>query len=371
MAPGSTDSPAADRAFMRRAIALARRGWGQVSPNPLVGAVVVRDGQVVGEGYHARYGGDHAEVMALREAGERAGGATLYVTLEPCAHHGKTPPCTEAVLRAGVRRVVAAIADPNPAAGGGLRFLGERGVRVSLGVEEERVTELNAPFVHSFHSGRPWVTLKLATSLDGAIADHTRRPGWLTNERSRRAVHRLRAGVDAVAVGIGTALADDPLLTVRGVRAPRTPPVRVVFDRHARLPLRSALVRTLEQAPVVVVAEETGSARARALAAAGVQVVVAAGIDAALVQLRGRGVRSLLVEGGAGLAGALLERAAVDRLIIFQAPVILGGGALGAFSRAPATTAGEAPRLRVIERRRFGDDLMTEYALDAGGCSPD
>lgn len=356
---------------MRRAIALARRGWGQVAPNPLVGAVVVRDGSVVGEGYHVRYGGDHAEVVALRAAGDAAAGATLYVTLEPCNHHGQTPPCTDALLRAGVRRVVAAVADPNPRAGGGLRRLEGGGVDVTLGVEAEAARELNAPFLTRFASLRPWVTLKLALSLDGAIADHTRRPGWLTNERSRREVHRLRAGMDAVAVGIGTALADDPLLTVRGVRAPRRAPLRVVFDRWARLPLESALVRTAAETPVLLYTADESSTAARALAAVGVQVVGVAALRDALEDLRSRGADSLLVEGGAGVAGALLEDAAVDRLIIFQAPVILGAGALGGFSRAPAATARDATRLRIVARRRFGDDTMTEYALDAGACSPD
>lgn len=361
----------ADRAFMRRAISLARRGWGQVAPNPLVGAVVVRDGQVVGEGYHARHGGDHAEVVALRAAGEAARGATLYVTLEPCSHHGKTPPCTEAVLRAGVARVVAGCLDPDPKAGGGLASLAAHGVETLSGVEEEAARELDAPFHFRFASDRPWVVLKLALSLDGALADHTRRPGWLTGERSRRAVHRLRAGMDAVAVGVGTALADDPQLTVRSGAPPRRPPVRVVFDRSARLSPDSALVRSAADVPVILCTAEPGSERARVLAAAGVELLPAAELPDAMRQLRRRGVHSILVEGGAGIAGALLQHELVDRLVIFQAPVILGAGALGAFATAPAATAAGARRLRVVTRRRFGDDLMTEYATDTEPCSPD
>ncbi len=352
-----------DRAHMRRALALARRGWGRTAPNPMVGAVVVREGRVVGEGWHARFGADHAEVMALREAGGAARGSTLYVTLEPCAHHGKTPPCTEAVLRAGVRRVVVAALDPNPQATGGLARLAAHGVDVESGVEAAAAMELDAPFFFRFAADRPWVTLKLALSLDGAIADHTRRPGWLTGARSRREVHRLRAGADAVAVGIGTALADDPLLTVRGVRAPRVPPLRVVFDRSARLPLHSRLVRTAGEAPVLVVTREPASTAAAALADAGVELLPAPSLGAALRLLVARGVRSLFVEGGAALAGELLAHDLVDRLIIFQAPVILGAGALPAFGAAPATTAEAAARLRVVRRRSFGDDLMTEYAL--------
>lgn len=353
----------ADALFMRRAIVLARRGRGQVSPNPMVGAVVVRDGAVVGEGFHARYGGPHAEVMALAAAGDAARGATLYVTLEPCRHHGRTPPCTDAVLRAGIGRVVVGAMDPNPDAGGGLALLASRGVATLAGVEEAASRELDPAFFFRFVADRPWVVLKLALSLDGALADHTRRPGWLTNDRSRREVHRLRAGVDAVAVGVGTAVADDPLLTVRAGRQPRRPPARVVFDRAARLPAGSALVRTAGEAPVIVCTADPDSARARSLADAGVEVVSAHDLAQALRQLRRRGINSVMVEGGAGIAGALLQHDLVDRLVIFQAPVILGAGALGAFTGAPAASSAGARRLRVIARRRFGDDLMTEYAL--------
>src|SRR4051812_28976138 len=206
-----------DRVYMRRALDLARRGWGQTAPNPMVGAVVVRDGEVVGEGYHARFGEEHAEVAALREAGDRARGATLFVTLEPCAHHGKTPPCADAVIAAGVKRVLMAIADPNPQAAGGAERLRAAGVDVDVGMEASEARELNAAFLHAFTSNRPWLILKLATSLDGAIADGARQHGtagrWLTGEEARRDVHHMRAGVDAVAVGVGTVIADDPMLT--------------------------------------------------------------------------------------------------------------------------------------------------------------
>ena len=359
---------------MRRALQLARRGWGQTAPNPLVGAVVVRDGRVVGEGWHARYGEAHAEVAALQAAGELARGATLYVTLEPCAHHGKTPPCSDAVLRAGIARVVIAVADPSPQAGGGARRLVEQGVRVDVGVERDAACELDAPFFFRFTPGggeRPWVVLKLALSLDGAIADHTRRPGWLTNARSRRAVHRLRAGVDAVAVGIGTALADDPLLTVRAGVPPRRPPLRVVFDASARLPLDAALVRSAGETPSAVVTRDRAAPAAGALAAAGVSVLEAQDLRQGLRALKASGVESVLVEGGGAMAGALLRDDLVDRLIIFQAPVILGEGALPAFATAPAATSAAARRLRVVARRHFGDDLMTEYALHPLPCSPD
>ena len=349
---------------MRRALELATRGWGQVSPNPLVGAVVVRDGRIVGEGWHARFGEAHAEVAALAQAGDQARGATVYVTLEPCAHFGKTPPCADALVAAGVRRVVMATHDPDPRARGGVAKLEAAGIAVTAGIEEAAARELLAPFLFSHGADRPWVTLKLAVSLDGAIADASRACAWLTGREARAQVHHMRAGSDAVAVGIGTVLADDPSLTVRDAPAPRVAPLRVVIDRGARLPLDSKLVRGARDAGVVVVASSQAPAeRVAALADSGVEIVRADSLADALRALRGRGVRSLLVEGGAGVAGSLLREALVDRLVIFQAPVLLGEGSLSAFQGAPAVAAEGAPRLRVVERRAFGDDLMTVYAL--------
>lgn len=336
---------ARDAQHMRRALALAERGWGQTAPNPMVGAVVVSGDRVVGEGWHERFGEAHAEVNALRAAGARARGATLYVTLEPCNHWGKTPPCVDAIHAAGVRRVVAATADPGGSSSGGAERLRALGVSAAVGgVLEDEARELNASFFHAFTSERPWVTLKLAVSLDGAITDAARSRGWITNARSRAEVHRLRAGVDAVAVGAATFRADAPALTVREVAPPRVPPRRVVFTRDPAA-LRS---RTDVQAaePPWIVAD-------------------GADLPAALRQLRDAGVRSLLVEGGARLAGALLDAGLVDRLVIFQAPIILGRGALGALSAVAAHPIAGAPRLRVVRRQEFGDDLMTTYALTA------
>jgi diaminohydroxyphosphoribosylaminopyrimidine deaminase/5-amino-6-(5-phosphoribosylamino)uracil reductase len=346
-----------DEELMRRALALAELGWGQTAPNPMVGAVLVRDGEIVGEGYHAKYGGDHAEVVALRSAGDLARGSTLYVTLEPCAHHGKTPPCADAIIAAGVSRVVAAAADPSPVAAGGAQRLRAANIEVTLGVEERAAKEVNAPFFHAIASNRPWVTLKLGVSLDGAIADHGGQSKWITNAASRRETHRIRAGNDAIAVGIGTVLSDDPALTVRDAPPPRVPPIRVVFDRSARLPHDSQLARSAREIPVVVIAAQP----APALAALGVEVLVAPTTPAALVALRQRGIRSLLVEGGATLAGAMLDESLVDRVVIFQSPRILGAGAMGAFAFAPAQTAADARRLPIIARRAFDDDLMTVY----------
>ena len=356
-----------DGAHMRRALALAARGWGQTAPNPMVGAVVVRDGEVVGEGWHTQLGAPHAEVEALRDAGARAKGATVYVTLEPCNHHGRTGPCTEALLAAGVARVVAAIADPHPVAQGGAARLREAGLEVRVGVEEVGARELNAPFLHAITSDRPFVELKMAVSLDGAIADHTRQQAWLTGPASRAEVHRLRAGADAVAVGIGTVLADDPALTVREGTPPRVPPLRVVFDTSARLPLMSRLARTARDTPVLVVCWAPDPAHAAALEHTGVELLHAATLSHALRALKGRGIHSLLVEGGAALASSLLQEALVDRLVIFRAPLFVGAGSLPAFGGLPAATVDQARRWRVTRTARFGDDEMTVYApLDSG-----
>ncbi|MDQ2768780.1 MAG: bifunctional diaminohydroxyphosphoribosylaminopyrimidine deaminase/5-amino-6-(5-phosphoribosylamino)uracil reductase RibD, partial [Gemmatimonadota bacterium] len=240
---------------MRRALELARMGWGQTAPNPMVGAVVVRNGEIVGEGHHTRFGAAHAEIEALRVAGARAESATVYVTLEPCAHEGKTPPCANALVAARVARVVIAVCDPNPAAAGGAEVLRAAGIAVTTGVVESEARELNAPFFHSFTETRPWITLKLAVSLDGALADATGRSRWITGDESRRTVHEMRAGSDAIGVGIGTVLADDPSLTVRDAPAPRVPPSRVVFDRAARLPATSTLAKTARDVPTIVVAD--------------------------------------------------------------------------------------------------------------------
>ena len=361
------DSTAAHdaQAFMRRALDLARKGWGQTAPNPMVGAVVVRDGRVVGEGYHARFGEAHAEVTALREAGEKAQGATLYVTLEPCRHHGKTPPCTEAILAAGIKRVVMAAADPTDVAGGGAAVLRKSDVVVETGMLEADVRELNASFFHAAASDLPWTTLKVAVSIETAIADKRGSTSTVTGPESRAEVHRIRAAHDAVAVGVGTVLADDPQLTVRGAAAPRKQPVRVVFDRTLRTPLRSKVVFTARETPTIILTSNASSAEADALIAAGVHVIAAPADDMreGFRRLRAAGIRALLVEGGATINGAVLAQKLVHRLITFQAPVALGPEALHAFDGAPPNVLYDLERYPALDRRQLGADVMTTYAV--------
>lgn len=352
--------PASDSRFMRRALELAERGRGQVAPNPLVGAVVVRDGEIVGEGWHRRWGGPHAEVEALRAAGEAARGATMYVTLEPCNHHGKTPPCTQALLDAGIAEVVYAASDPNPEATGGGARLEQDGVSVRKGVEGSAAASQNAIFFRATSNHPlPWVEMKLALSLDGKMADASGASTWITGEEARAEVHRLRAGYDAIAVGIGTVLADDPLLTVRTGPPPRIPPARIVFDRELRIPDSARLVQTLDQAPVIVVAGPNPDlSRADALASAGIRVVRADSLHHGLSQLRDSGIQSLFVEGGPTLAGSVIAAGLVDRLTLFIAPVLLGPDALDPFAGIANAPLGEAHRWNRVRTEAFGQDTM-------------
>lgn len=355
-------NPEEDARYMLRALRLAERGWGRVSPNPMVGAVVVRDGQVVGEGWHTEFGAAHAEVEALKAAGERARGATLYVTLEPCAHHGKTPPCSDAIAAAGVARVVYASPDPHLAARGGGEQLATAGIDVLAGVEEQLARDLNAPFFHvhaSEERTRPWVELKLALSLDSRVADAVGRSTWITSDSARDEVHRMRARHDAIGVGIGTAIMDDPLLTVRGAVRPRRPPIRVVFDRSLRLPTAGRLAATARETPVWVVTEPESDADAeRDLQAHGVRVIRATGLADGLRALRAEGVESLFVEGGARIASALLTGQLVDRLTLFHAPVLLGPEGASPFAGLASPPVEEAERWRLIRTGSFGPDTM-------------
>ena len=350
---------------MRRALELARRGWGRVHPNPMVGAVVVREDAVVGEGCHEEFGGPHAEVIALRAAGDAARGATLYVTLEPCAHHGKTPPCVDAIIAAGIARVVYAAPDPSPQARGGAQRLKDAGIDVIADVERDAARVLNAAFFHIHESGPPFVALKLAMSLDAGIAMAPGVRTSLTGPAALSAMHGLRSGYDAILIGIGTALSDDPLLTVR--EAPvRTQPVRIVADTTARLPLDSRLVSTLDEAPVwVLCADDAPGDRVAALEAAGVRVLRLRrdgdhiDLKQALATLANEGILTLFAEGGAGLAGSLLALDAVQRMYLFLAPLFLGPGAVPAFGIGRP----EHDRWRCTSTDWHGSDVLVTMDL--------
>lgn len=346
---------------MDRALALAELGWGQVAPNPLVGAVIYTEDEKVGEAYHARFASPHAEAEAIKAAGDRARGGTIYVNLEPCNHHGRNPPCVDAIIAAGISRVVAAVRDPNPLAAAGADRLRAAGVQVDFGAREREARELNAPFFHGLAADRPWITLKLGLSLDGALASAKRTRAWITNEQSRAAVQRMRAGCDAIAVGVQTAITDDPLLTVRTDPPPRIAPVRVVFDRTARLPATTSLAETARQVPTLLVTS-SGVALPDDLENRGVESISAHDLHQALHKLFERGIKSMMVEGGAGLAASFLGAGVVDRLVIFRGPVVLGDGALNAFSGISAHEVENAPRFRLLQSRVLGDDVMTVYA---------
>ena len=325
---------------MRRALELARRGEGAVEPNPMVGAVVVEtSGRVVGEGFHERFGGPHAEVHALRQAGGAAQGATLYVTLEPCCHHGKTPPCTDAILASGIYRVVVAASDPFPqVAGGGIARLREPGLEVEVGLLEAEARALTAPFRQLVTTGRPWVHAKWAMTLDGKIATHTGASQWISNSLSRERVHRLRGCMDAILVGSGTAQKDNPLLTA-WPSGPRVA-TRVVLDSTARLSAESKLVSTVNEAPVLLVcSHDAPAARVALLRNLGVEVLQTEedgrpDLVWVLDELGRRSMTNVLIEGGGEILGACLDRERINEVHVFVAPKLLGG------STSPSPVAG-------------------------------
>jgi diaminohydroxyphosphoribosylaminopyrimidine deaminase / 5-amino-6-(5-phosphoribosylamino)uracil reductase len=368
---------AADEAWMARAVALAEGGRGTTSPNPMVGAVLVRDGQVVGEGFHRAPGRDHAEVVALAAAGRLAEGATCYVTLEPCAHHGRTPPCADALVAAGVARVVAATVDPDPrVAGAGLARLAGAGVEVAVGAGAETAAEQNAAYLTHRRLGRPRITLKAAASLDGKVAAPDGTSQWITGPAARADAHRLRAEADAVCVGAGTALADDPRLTVRLPGHDGRQPLRVLVDAAGRVGTDGHLFDG--EAPTLVAT--TPAARPAAVAAweaAGAEVLVVpegpTGVDLGhLARALGeRGVLELLVEGGPRLQASLWSAGLADRLVWYLAPLAIGGDkAPGLLGGAGAATLAEARRLRLASADHLGDDLrVVAYPCPTGGAT--
>ncbi|MHC1727072.1 MAG: bifunctional diaminohydroxyphosphoribosylaminopyrimidine deaminase/5-amino-6-(5-phosphoribosylamino)uracil reductase RibD [Syntrophobacteraceae bacterium] len=364
-----------DQFYMKRALRLAVLGAGNTSPNPMVGAVLVKDGVIAGQGYHEVLGGPHAEVNAIADAGERARGATLYVTLEPCNHHGLTPPCTRAVIEAGISRVVFGMADPNPeVAGGGAAYLAERGIKVRGGVLECECRSRNQPFIKRAVTGLPYITLKAAATLDGFIATSAGDSKWITSERSRKFAHKLRSMADAILVGIGTVLADDPLLTARlpGKKI-RRQPIRIILDTELKLPVESRLVKTAGITPVWAICSESASKeRERILTAAGVQVLripagkgsVGIDIPGLLSELGKRHLSSLLVEGGGHVLGSFMESGLADEFYFFYAPKILADpGGISMVRGRQRIKIAESVQAYGIKTRRFGEDLLISGRL--------
>ena len=385
-----TNNADTDVRHMRSALELAAGGTGWVSPNPLVGCVIVNNGELVGRGYHQRFGGPHAEVNALREAGNRAKGAVLYVTLEPCCHTGKTPPCVDAILQARLGRVVAAMRDPNPRVdGGGLARLESAGVEVTVGVCEAEARRLNEAFVKHVTTRRPFVTSKSAITLDGKIATRSGASRWITGEAARTAGHQLRHANDAILVGIGTVVQDDPQLTTRLFLPPPSGrglggglqrganPLRIVVDSTLRLsPGAQVADVAVERRTLIVTTEQAEAAKAKTLEARGVEVIrlpaCGAGrvnLDALCAVLGERGIASVLVEGGAVLTAALLRQRLIDKMVFFVAPKIIGGDGVSAFGPCGIDTMEQALPLRDLTSRRVGDDLMLEAYPAWTACS--
>ena len=354
---------------MERALELAERGRGCVSPNPMVGAVIVKDGRVIGEGYHRRFGQAHAEIEALRAATDDVRGATMYVTLEPCCHFGKTPPCTKATIDAGIGKVVMAMEDPNPQVGGkGRAELVEAGIEIESGLMEDRARKLNESFVKFATTGLPFIIAKAAMTLDGKIASRTGHSQWITGEQARERVHLLRAGVDAVMVGSGTAEADDPRLTTRTASGNGRDAVRIIVDGDAKTSPDRQMFSMQSTASTLVAVKTTAAAeRKSALSAAGAELLEIeprddkVDLNALAKNLAERNIASVMIEGGGGLLAAAFEAGIVDKALFFVAPKIVGG------EEAPTPVGGlgfetvdEAIRLRDLSVEKIGDDLLIE-----------
>ena len=355
----------ADQRFMALALALGRRGLGRTWPNPAVGAVIVKDGVIVGRGWTQAGGRPHAEIEALRRAGEAARGATLYVTLEPCSHHGKSPPCADAIIAAGIARVVSSIEDPNPkVAGAGHARLRAAGIAVEIGVGAGEARRDHAGHISRMRDGRPHVMLKLAISADGKAGASGRRPRAITGEAARDRVHLLRAQSDAIMIGIGTALADDPMLTCRLPGMAGLSPVRIVLDSALRLPPSSRLARSAREVPVWVMTGAQGNRAAEdALSAEGVLVIRTPGsaerlgLAAALEVIAERGITRLMVEGGPTLAAAFLAADLVDEAVLFQSSKVVGADGIDALDGLPLAALTQSPRLTRVSSEGFGADM--------------
>ncbi|HXW61440.1 MAG TPA: bifunctional diaminohydroxyphosphoribosylaminopyrimidine deaminase/5-amino-6-(5-phosphoribosylamino)uracil reductase RibD [Candidatus Acidoferrales bacterium] len=356
-----------DHTLMQRALELAQRGMGLAHPNPYVGAIVVRGHQKLGEGFHEYSKTDHAEILALRQAGEKARGATMYVTLEPCCTTGRTGPCTQAMIAAGIRRVVVPMKDPNPAvAGQGLTELRRAGIGVDLGLDQEKARRLNEDFAKWIRTGVPFVTLKAALTLDGQIAVRSGHPARITGDRARQEVHRLRHSADALLTGIGTVLADDPLLTDRSGWPRRRPLLRVILDSKLRIPLGSRIVKSAERDVLVLTAQPANSRKARALEERGLEVlrVAAPGgrmnLGTVLRKLGAREILHVLLEAGAELNGTALKADLVDRVVLFYAPKIMGTGGVPMAQIAAEPWFGKAPALTNLSVNPCRPDFVVE-----------
>lgn len=367
-----TERPAAsqDERYMRIALELAARGLGNTWPNPAVGCVIVRGERIVGRGWTQTGGRPHAETVALRQAGDAARGSTAYVTLEPCSHHGQTPPCAEALVEAGIARCVVAVEDPDPRVSGkGLALLREADIAVETGCLELSAAELNAGFLSARQLGRPLVTLKLAVSLDGRIGTHSGDSKWITSPVSRQRTHLLRARHDAIMVGSNTALQDDPELTCRLPGLPGRPSVRIVLDGRLRLALTARIVATARDIPTwIVTREDVDGTRRRAFEDCGVDVIAVKPEDAgypdlrrALELLAERGITRLLVEGGGRLAASLVRADLVDRMVWFRASSVIGGDGLPSVAAFGVDAVAEAPRWRRLRGDILGDDMLETF----------
>jgi diaminohydroxyphosphoribosylaminopyrimidine deaminase / 5-amino-6-(5-phosphoribosylamino)uracil reductase len=357
----------ADDRYMWMALDLARQGRGRTNPNPMVGAVIVQGSEVVGSGYHHAAGSPHAEIIALEKAGEKAQGATLYVNLEPCNHHGRTGPCTENIIKAGISRVVIAMQDPNPIVSGrGIARLNEAGIKIKEGVLEPKARKLNETFVKYITTKQPFISVKVAMSLDGKIATASGESHWITGEKARQFVHRLRDHTDVIMVGIETVLKDNPRLTTRVEGGGGKDPIRVIVDSTARLPLDANVIESSASAKIILaVTEKASQDKCRALQSRGVEILVLpsdqerVNLTALMRELASRSLAAVLVEGGGTLNFSLLEQSLIDKLFIFIAPLIIGGReSPTAFSGSGISVLGKAWSVEEIEMKQFDRDLL-------------
>jgi diaminohydroxyphosphoribosylaminopyrimidine deaminase/5-amino-6-(5-phosphoribosylamino)uracil reductase len=355
--------------FMKKALSLARRGLGSTSPNPVVGALVVKNGRIIGSGYHTRPGGSHAEIEALSRAGDEARGATLYVTLEPCNHYGRTPPCTEAILESGIQRVVVGTNDPNPRVrGGGCDYLRAHGLEVVCGVLREECSRLNEAYIKYVTQGKPFVTVKGALTLDGWIATHSGNSKWITNEKSRRFVHTLRKRNDAIMVGIETIIADDPVLLPYLSKSAAPDPVRVIVDTRLRIPLKSRVLdKATSTLTIIASGSNVSTVKKKAIEGRGAKVIRCRmknrqiDLNELLERLAEMPICSVLVEGGAALFSSFVRGRIVDKFYLFLAPKLLGGGDGIPFTRGSGCDIiNNCVDLHISRLKRFDDDIMIE-----------